>query len=236
MKPYRLINTLELQELKTYIDKVLMQWNAAYSIAPLCAGNLEGCQETPACADASLVQQDDQVLALIDGNYTKTIIHAVFGEDKPCFNPIAQELFLLLMKQLFETDNCSIKTELFNKKNWLYPGSTCLKLTLNCFEESCIVILNPDWVYQQLPREKINTCTISNLDEALEAAAIPLQVELMPMQLSLEQLLKLQTGDIIACDHPISQALRLTENRKPIAQVHLGQTSDFKSIQLKRFS
>jgi flagellar motor switch/type III secretory pathway protein FliN len=257
IRPYRLINKSELQALNEAFNQVLQQWNEEYSLLPLsCCLSLppksvdrdpKAIVKNPSQAPTTPIKSHHCTLAHIEKKYLTVINLALFGQDELCFNPSSHALFLILLQQLFHTE-CSIsdpsdliittesKVDILEAQNYVYSGSTCLLLTLNCGVVSTRLILNPDWVYQQLPKHQTNTTPLNTLEQALDHKTITLNAELLPIRLPLKQLVNLEIGDVLTSDHSLSQPLRLTQKQQLIAQIELASMAEHKSIILKRFS
>ncbi|MFI4962595.1 MAG: FliM/FliN family flagellar motor C-terminal domain-containing protein [Legionellales bacterium] len=235
MKPYRLINSKELHTLQQQVDKVLEHWNDTYSIEPLRA-QLFPWVKSHTLTDSLAILQNQKTQALMDRHYLSVMNQAVFNTDAPCFNSASQELFISLINQLFDTNNCSIQNDLVTPPNWFYKGTTCLRVSLSCASSNCSLILNPDWVYQQLPNIHLSKSKPSSLEAALGMQQLDLNLELIPVLLPLKQILALQKGDVIATDHALTKHLRLTQNQFLIAEAQLAPSECPKSIIIKRFS
>lgn len=234
LKPFRFINSSERNELEQYFYRVVQEWNHEYSLIPFTI-NLAG-PPPDLCIDASLtISNENQPLALIDKNYLSIINHVLFNQNAPCFDSLSQELFNRLLEQLFEIPRCTVQTTT-NKPAWFYPGTTCLTLTLSTDNSHLLLILNPDWVYQQLPQIKNIKNNMIHPDKSIEDQKITLNVELDSITLFLNQLLNLQKGDVIATDHQITSPMRLTFQEQLITHAELGQSLHHKSIILKRYS
>ncbi|MFI4918190.1 MAG: FliM/FliN family flagellar motor C-terminal domain-containing protein [Legionellales bacterium] len=235
IRPYRLINASELHALTVALEQALQQWNEEYSLFPITV-QLSLPAKNAAWHHATAVQAHNGTLALIETNHLTLIKQALFGEQDPCFNPSGQMFFLILLQRLFKTE-CSMPSSNVSEspENWFYSGSTCLLLTLSCHTASAVLVLSPDWVYQQLPKNHA-TSSLNTIDQALAEQKVTLNVELLPITLRLNQLMSLKAGDVIASDHLLSTPLRLTQEKQVVAHTELGLSAQHKSIILKRFS
>lgn len=235
MKPYRLINASELQGLNQYFNQVLQDWNMNYAVMPLQL-HLATLPKDYQTSATVMFHSSNQDLALHDSNYQSIINQVLFGTDKTCFNTTSQDLFLILLQQLFKVDTGQFKTNPSSNLDWFYAGSTSLLLTLSCGEVQFTMVLNPDWVYQQLPQHQLSKDSLDSLDEALAKESVTLALELIPSTLSLKQIASIQVGDILSTDHPITTPLRVTRKNEVFAHAELGQSAQHKSIVLKRSS
>jgi flagellar motor switch/type III secretory pathway protein FliN len=95
------------------------------------------------------------------------------------------------------------------------------------------LVLNPDWVYEQLPKSNALKTVISPIDETLKRQKLTLNVELNPINLPVSQLVGLQVGDVIVLNHPLTTPIRVTKNKQVIAQAELGSSLNQKSILLR---
>jgi flagellar motor switch/type III secretory pathway protein FliN len=245
MRPYRLINFQEMNELKQHFSQVLQDWNHAYALTPFVChlATLPKDYEVPQSLN---IIADKQSLALIGEHYLALTNQILFGENKPCFNTASQELIRVLLSNLLKREQGTLNETKLPTPDWFYKGSTSLLLTLNnstspnTGEKSALntitIILSPDWVYQSLPPNKLRENSCASLDEALADRVLNLNLELDPLRLPINQLLNIQIGDVIATDHPIKSALRLTQNEQLIAEAELGKSAFHKSIVLKRSS
>jgi hypothetical protein len=231
MKPFRLINSSELAMITEHLTLVINQWNQRYSATPVTP-TLTLPSKGYTINSTWLIQASGQHIAIVENDYLSSINHTLFGENNACFNATSNELFLKLLNQLFKT-TCEITHADLFSPGWIYPGSTCLRLTLTCQQSKIDLILNPDWVYQLLSPPKIANTNVYSLDEALTKQNVALNVELLPTRLPIKQLLNLQVGDVITTDHPITKPLTLTQNNHLVAAADLGQSTHYKSITLR---
>jgi flagellar motor switch/type III secretory pathway protein FliN len=186
--------------------------------------------------DALMINTTQQTLGFVGTDYLELMNIAVFGKHAPCFNSASEALFKLFLHAMFQVEVCSLSPSDASAFPWFYPGSCGLILKLSCAEKECILGINPDWVYQNLPLNPANKSTLSSLDDALAEQSLSLEVHLDAVHLPLKQLLSIQVGDVITSDHPLSQPLVLCQQEKIIAHAELGQVKQHKSIVLKRLS
>ena len=231
-KPYRLINTQELLELQLAFEKKLQPWNEQYALFPLSC-ELTRNPTTPAIQNNAIMFYDNaQPIALLPLVEERAIIkHHIFGDTSDCFNAISDMLFITLINQLVETQTQQLQARP-NVDEWFYQGSPCLALTLNTIP----LYLHPQWVINALPSYPKVQKTIANLTDALEPQPIQLHVELNPVSLQLNNILRLRVGDVIKTDHPITTPVQLKQNQHFICTAEIGETRSYKSIQLTRSS
>ena len=254
MKPYRLINSQEMEELNQHFTQVIHDWNDEYALTPFDVYLAAPTKEYEVSQVLNIIA-NNQTVAIIEHHYLDLLNQILFGDNKPCFNSVSQELMLILLRKLFKLEQCSINEATAPIPNWFYKGSTCLLLTLKITPQlsplqdieplttkeeltlnKLTIILNPEWVYQSLAPNKTIKNNLDSLDEAIADRELTLNLELRPLSLPINQLINIQIGDVIATDHPITTALRLTQNEQLIAEAQLGQSSLHKSIVLKRSS
>jgi len=233
MKPYRLINTSEMQLLSRHFTKAIQQWNDEYSVVPLNL-QLTVPAKTYTITDRVMIHANNQLLATITGDHLSTLNQALFQQNKPCFNATSQKLIVLLVNKLLKTEGCTIAKKMAQPPQWCYAGSTCLILTIGLDKNTFTVILSPDWVYQQLPKTRQDTKQLHCFEDALADQRITLNLELIPSTFSVLSLAKIQAGDVITSDHLMTTPLNLMQGNQIIAQAELGQSLQHKSIILKR--
>lgn len=233
MQPYRLINSFEMAELKQHVNQIIQQWNDKYALTPLVV-ELAVPPREYMVSDALSIHTNNHLLALIQGHYLTLFNQVLFGEHHCCFNSSGQELMLILLQNLLKVEQCSIIKTTDTSPNWFYRGSTCLLLTLSANKNNITIIIDPNWAYKSLAPNKTLKDNLSSLDEALAEQVLTLNLELIPLKLPIKQLLNIQIGDVIATDHPIATPLRLTQKEQLLSHADLGQSSDHKSIVLKR--
>ena len=232
MKAYRLINAFELNQLREEFKQTITEWNDQYSYLPL---SIELKLPSKEYNTDHLLElyQTNSAIAFIKDSYHELINHSLFGEHHSCFNEVSEELFLRLLQQLLKTETSNLKHENQNKPSWIYPGSTCLILELKCKTYQVSLILNPEWVYQYLALNKNSNQKLCSLDRALSNEQISLSIVLIPLRLTMNELMNLQIGDVISSDHPITKQVNLQHQEQLLAYAELGQSSNHKSIILK---
>lgn len=233
IKPYRIINAHELNTLTTKYANLIENWSTTYSLHPLTA-SLSLPPKAYSTHNMLTVYSDNTAVALIDKHYIAAINHILFSEDQACFNAASEELLLILLSELFNKQPIIIKES--TTPNWFYPGSTSLILTLNSVQTQIKLVLNPEWIYEQLPQNTAEKKALNSLDEALGKQALTIKVELNPINLSVKQLTTMRVGDVISLDHPLTSPLKITQNKHLLAEAELGLSSHHKSILLKRSS
>lgn len=234
MKPYRLINASELQALKQHFSQVLDTWNEEYALIPL------SLQLSPTPKDYQVVntlrlQDASTDLALVEGDYLRVINYALFDANNPCFQASSQELALRLLSSLCNSKQAALLHHRHDTPDWFYAGSTSLLLSLNGAQGHFSLVLNPQWIYQQLPQHQTRAA-LDSVDKALAEHTLSLCLELLPSKLSVNNLASMQVGDILTTNHPLSQPLNLMRNNEQFAQAELGQSAQHKSIVLTRSS
>ncbi|CAM2806837.1 FliM/FliN family flagellar motor C-terminal domain-containing protein [Legionella worsleiensis] len=235
IKPYRLINSLELQQLSGQLFNVIQNWNNQYSLNPLSMELYLSPKDY--CPSESIsIKTPGSTLASLDSDYLNTLNHSLFGKDRLCFNPVSKELFLIFLQELLKVDECSITDEFCPVRDWLYPGSTTLVLQLTCDTRQIHILLHPDWVYQHLPKPHHKKNQSITLAEALSDQQVMLNLELDPITLPLQQLMNLAPGDVIATDQLINTPVSLMRHQQLVARADLGTSITYKSIMLRGIS
>lgn len=236
MKPYRLINSYEMEELNQHFTQVTQHWSDEYTLTPFIS-DLASPPKDYAVHNGLKILADNQTIAIIEEQYLCVLNQILFGKNEPCFNSVSQELMLILLQKLLKSEQCNISKTTETIPNWFYKGSTCLLLTLSTNNNNNITItLNPEWVYQYLSPNTAVPTNFDSLGDALAEQVLTLSLDLIPLSLPINQLINIQIGDVIVTDHPITTPLRLTQNGQLVAQAELGQSLHHKSIVLKRSS
>lgn len=233
IKPYRLINSFELQQLNKHYSELIDSWTTEYCVHEMTV-DLKIPPKNTLIEDVLIILSNNKPLAFIDKHYLSCINYSLFGEDHKDFNPCSSDIFSILINKLFGTEQMSIEEAAHPIPNWLYPGSTCLALTLTCNEQHVKLVLNPEWVYQQLPSLTSQKSVLNSFDKALETRTLRLNIELNPINISLNHLITLQVGDVLSTDHLIGDPVQVKQANQLIAHAELGQFSSQKSISLKR--
>ncbi|KGP63305.1 hypothetical protein EP47_09235 [Legionella norrlandica] len=234
MKPYRLINRSELEVIKQHCLGIITRWSNEFCLVSPGL-ELSKPQTLSPLFQGFLIKNNDRPLAIVENHYLSFVNELLFGTDKSCFDSVSQTIFADLLKQLFTTEPCFILEPEEELPNWFYPGSSSLLLTFSIGYRQLQLILSSDWVNQQLPSIKSTTSETISFDKTIEEQIVTLTVELDSIKLPLEQLINLQSGDVVTTDHLISQPLRITRKKQLIAQGKLGQSSLHKSILLKNY-
>ncbi|MDI1352532.1 MAG: FliM/FliN family flagellar motor C-terminal domain-containing protein, partial [bacterium] len=208
------------------------RWNDEYCIKPLTL-SISIPSKSDERNNSLCFHELDYPLALLEPNYLEFIGPALFGEFHMSFNEISTKLFGQLLNQLFQKSDGLIDEQASLENQWLYPGSTCLFLNLHCQQKQMTLILNPDWVYNELPAFKNKENQLSSLNEALSDQTVRFNVDLLPLNLTLKQVLNLQVGDVLVTDHPLNEPLRLILEHQLVTTADLGQLSSQKSIILR---
>lgn len=231
MRPYRLINFSELQFLQQRMQQIVQLWCTQYSITnvdcELLIPNIEHV-----CGGWAINFQDE-IVALTTPNSIDFITTILFGENERCLHAVSEELFLLLMHNLLDLENLSLDNTLETEANWFYRGSTSLQLILSNQQNSLTIVLSPQHIYQFLSLNR-SLSVIESIDNALDKQVLTLDIELMPLSLSINELLNLQAGDVLASDHSLTTPLQLIHDEQLIAQCELGTTAEHKTLLLKR--
>lgn len=235
MKPYRLINSLELVKLSLHVQPIVEQWSNDYCLMPLTM-ELFLPHKNYVPKEQFLITLANMPLASISQNYTEVLNQALFGVNKPCFNATSQELILTLLNLILKTEDVSLTAAPSSTQDWFYRGSTSLILNIHTATDHFTITLHPDWVYQNIPFLQATANNLKKLDDAVAYHNLALNLELTSITLPLHQLVSLKAGDVIATDHPISAPVHLKQQDQVVAQADLGQSSQYKSIILKRFS
>lgn len=234
MKPYRLINASELQALNQHFSQVVADWNEEYALMPLSL-QLSPTPKDYKVLKAQRLQEASDDLAMVAGDYLTVLNYALFNCDKPSFHATSQKLGLSLLSALCKSELCTLQQNTGEISDWFYAGSTSLLLSLSCAQSHFTLALNPNWVYQQLPKKK-TLVMLDSLDEALAEHTVKLCLELLPSKLSVNHLADIQVGDVLSTTHPLSTPLRLICGNELLAQAELGYSAHHKSIVLKRSS
>lgn len=255
MKPYRLVNSTELQQISQHCTAVLDEWNKYYSLNPISLSvslpakdglitlsHSECSEGSPSIGAVSYDRRSlttfgmvGEPLLLMEGCHSTLMNHCLFGEDQPCFNSSSEALLLVLLNQLLSTEHTTLQANIATAQDWIYPGSTCLLLTLTCVSYQINLLLHPDWVYRFLPGIKTTANRLCSLNEVVAAEEVTLELTLIPMNLPLHQLMNMQIGDVLVSDHAIHSPVALAHQKQALAQTELGQFCHYKSIQLKEF-
>ncbi|CEG57452.1 FliM/FliN family flagellar motor C-terminal domain-containing protein [Legionella fallonii] len=233
IKPFRLISSSEMAQFKAHFAQVLDDWNAEYAMTPL-ALSITAPPHDYIAHDGLTIFNENNHLAIVEEHYLSVFNQTLFSENHSCFNAISQKLMLMLVSRLLKIEECSITETIQSSPSWFYKGSTCLFLTLHAHHNNVTFILNPAWVYQHLSPYQKATHDLCFLDDALAEEALKVEVTLLPFNLPIEHLLTIQVGDVLVTDHPTSTPLQVIHQGELLTQADLGQSSQQKSILLKR--
>ncbi|MFC3909492.1 FliM/FliN family flagellar motor C-terminal domain-containing protein [Legionella dresdenensis] len=232
-KAYRLINSHELNQLNQYFAARLQIWNEQYALFAL------GChlsvQPKPELTGAKplIARNDGDMLALIDSEDWSTLQYCLFGDNAGCFTAISRKMFINLLEYLTEAVEIDLQSQAIDYQDWFYPGAPTLMLTLTSAVQSLNLHFHPLWVLNRLPKFKADK-TPPDLNSALNEQKLQLAVELLPLKLPMQSIMRLQVGDVIKTDHPLVKPLLLKGQHQPVCQVRAGQIQSQKSIQITR--
>ena len=130
IKPYRLINAIELNHLQQLVDENLARWNDEYALNPL-SGKLKKSQ-LPQIEPCIIVKDNYHHYALMPHDHLSIIKHSIIGHLDDCFNGVAEIVLLTLLTQLLATKSLSFqKNPNIQIQDWFYIGSPSLTLTLS---------------------------------------------------------------------------------------------------------
>lgn len=235
-KPFRLINDREIKELQQSFSQSVLLWNEQYALFPLsCSlGRIPNTHHID--KGYVLGTEQKQPIALLTHFDLSTIKTCLFGDESECFDAISQPFFIGLLNQLLGTHSLEIQasdgTEAFRLKEWFYAGAPSLILTLKSAAQSMRLYLHPQWVLNALSPHETMQKSISHLCEALDPHVLRCQVDLNPVSLPLEDIIRLQVGDVIKTDHPLTAPLLLQQNQQTVCHVEIGEIDHYKSIQI----
>ena len=228
-KPYRLINTTELTTLEQRFSTILMDWNQQYALFPLSCHL--SCHPEPLDIQPLLISTKNPK-ALLDQLNLTLIKQCLFGDIADCFNATSERLFFELVNSLLDTESSEIDTKEPSLDEWFYRGSPALALRLSSLNQHQTIYLHPQWVLNTLPVKEVEQKPMAPLDHALDSQVSLCHVELYPVSLPLDAIVRLQVGDVITTDHLLSTPLLLKNNTEAICHVDIGENSPFKSIQI----
>jgi hypothetical protein len=235
MKPYRLINSVELEQIQARFRQSLATWNEQYSLHPLSLQVSIPDKDYIITQNGLIDSGTYQPIMLIDEGHQSLINYALFGVLDDDFNATSDKLMLHLFTQMLHSAPCAMSSNQV-PTDWIYPGSTCLLLTFSCEQHALLCLLNPEWVYHLLSADKHRKPkALHTLDEALAYKQLTLSLELDAINIPFKQLMELQLGDVLVTDHKLAQPLNLIHEQKHVASTELGQQSEYKSVLLKEF-
>jgi len=231
MKPFRLINDSELNTLATQIEQRLQAWNQDYSLLPL---QLKVARDWPeqTTFPEGIALDDGHIIACGQHELIMLIQKAAFDSNELEFAEASQLLLLKLIETITTSDVTQIKTSDACASEWKYTGHCTLALHLSCSSINTCVLLNPEWVYQQLPKHPTKTQPLSSVNEALNQRDIDCTIHLSSCVLSLRKLKALRFGDVLITDHPVTKPMQLSIDNNVVAEVYIGQHQEKKSIKI----
>ena len=230
-KPFRLINGTELNHLQQRFAEGIQIWNDNYALHPLSCKLSQNPKIYDVISPLWLITDANRSISISNKKDHELIKQSVFGKNSDCFNTISETLLISLLNRLFGTESLQWHTAP-NMDEYLYTGSPCLTLSIECDTLSTSLYLHPQWVVNALPQKRISPSPVSSLNDALATQVLPLQVVLSPIPLQLSNLIRLQVGDVIKTDHPITMPLLLKHDNETICNVDIGE----QSIQITRTS
>jgi hypothetical protein len=235
MRPYRFINTFELNQINKRFQQIIEHWNNDFSLHPIhLAVRLPSLYEAENIR-WSISNSLFQPLAVSNTKIHELLNYCLFGELNSYFDQLSDELFLSLMSQLLNSDSCFYERLDQVNYDWIYQGSPCLLVQLNCQSHQLALLLNPSWVHKNLLPLSTKQPTTYVLEELLGKKLLTMRAELNPMKIPFNQLVDLQIGDVLLTDHGINQPIRLLQKEKPFASADLGQMLENKSLFIKEF-
>lgn len=235
-KPFRLINSQELQTIEHTLSRYLNLWNEQYALFPLNL-TLSTAPTMPVtnqpCQIANHHQKD---LVLWYDSPNQLIKHSLFGDRADCFDAISQAQFLLLLEQLLNTKELNSQTANITDdqraKDWFYRGAPTITMTLKSKHEAINLYLHPHYVLSILPYSPTAHKPKSTLASALAEESLHCQIDFKPLSLRLQDLQQLRRGDVIKMDHRLNEPLHLVHQQQLISHVELGASQSLKSIQI----
>lgn len=231
MKTYRLIKASERQKLQSLLMTRLKNWCQCYSVSPI---SLRLLPPSPLPENPSLVTAAGMAFMLLEDNYLSFFTPLLFKEDNSSFHSVSTLLVKKLIGDLLDIETCSLEHQ-FTQPDWSYTGSAALLLELSVERHSLRALISPDWVYAQLSPLQSSKNPLADLEQAVAAFPLQLDLTLRPLKLPLKQLVDLEIGDVISSDHPINTPVLLKHKDRILAEAELGQSNNQKSILLKRF-
>ena len=234
VKPFRLINCQELERLQQRFTNSLLLWNKQHALFSLSC-HLSCNQRTELLTNEYVrFTEQEKPVALLAQQDWSAIKNCLFGDVSACFNAVSETLFITLLNQLLSTQSLQQHSgHEIHFDEWFYSGAPSLTMTLSGVHQSMTLYLHPQWVLTALgPHEIIQPPMIGDLQSALEPQLLHWQVELNPVSLPLEEILRLQVGDVIRTDHPLTTPLLLKNNQQTVCHVDIGKINHYKSIQI----
>ncbi len=235
-KPYRLINCTELRDLQQAFACKLQAWNDVHALFPLSCQLRRNPKLPGSLKFDNLTNAANSGIALLDKSCLSLIKYSLFDDTSDCFDAVAESLFMALLSQLLGAAVLKETIEKWVIEDWFYTGAPTCALTLTCANESITIYLHPQWVSDALPSNYRSTKSPVTLHEALATQRLQLHVTLNPLPLKLADVIRLQVGDVIKTDHPITDPLALTHQQQTICNVDIGKLNTTKSILTSRKS
>ncbi|ARG96955.1 FliM/FliN family flagellar motor C-terminal domain-containing protein [Legionella micdadei] len=232
-KPYRIINSIELQHLTHQFQEVLLHWNKTHFIEPIelevsCCSEIYKFNETQLIND-----RNDSPIALIDQDYLPFLQKSIFGEVSYCLDQVSSEIFIRLLNDFLSMDSLQTTRNSTHYNEWIYPGSASLILTFSHNKGLFHLYLHPNWVLAHLQPQNSPT-PLTGLELTLASKKLTLTIEFAAFRLPLGKLLNLQVGNIIKTDHALNKPLLVQYNNQTVCEGEIGRLLQHKSIQLTR--
>lgn len=234
MKPFRLINALELAQIRQRFAITVQNWQEQYACMPLTV-----CVELPDsqnnfCSDYHF-KTEHECVAMIQGNLDTFVQIACLGSTDSNFTSLIHPIVLQLLKTLCNTQDGNL-IENHQFMPWLYYGSTSLLVRLETMDQSIELLLHPSHCKSMLPLTTLSERTLVPRDQAVAMEILKLNAALNSWDIALLELLNLQPGDLLITKHKFNQPLVVQHNHEVITNSQLGNTNNFKSILIKRKS
>lgn len=231
LKPYRLVNARELSALQQRFAEKINIWNDQYALLPFY------CQLSSQCKPADeerwflFSTEKDVPIALLPESGLTSLKYCLFGELSDCFNAVSQSMLILFVRQLLELPDLQQSSlSAISYDEWFYKGSPSVAVSLS---PGMNLYLHPRWVLSLFPMKACVTELTSDLHQALANEQLPCQVELIPVNLQLKDVIRLQVGDVIKTEHSINQPLLLKNHHQRLCDVEISKLNHYKSIQIK---
>lgn len=228
-KPFRFINQSELNTLKQDLSHKLQVWNKEFALFPLTV--VLQCNPKPhAFSDSSVFTNNDRAIALLPKQNLFVMAYCLLGEVADCFDDISAGILPGLLQQLLGAG--SLEEKNYTHVEWFYTGSPALVMTLSSGRYSLNVYLHPQWVLNAIPQNTLLSKPKVPLQEALDSELLCCEVELNPMTLQLDKLLRLKPGDVITTDQALTTPILLKHQQQTVCHVDIGEINQTKSIQI----
>lgn len=234
IKPFRLINCVEIKQLNDEFTERLIHWNDQYALLPL-SGQITQADGIMFNKGHILYYDAQQPVVLISQEIIPLIKTSLFKDLNSCFDTIsctALRTLLVSLTQLPTIQEQTHKSMTFNPESWFYKGAPTLAYSLKLDTHLAHIILSPEWVLNKLPLLKKNNQPLNDLEEALGPQQIKCNVQLDAIRLKLNDIINLKVGDVIKTDQKCTTSFTLKQIQQSICQVDLGEHQQFKSIQI----